>query len=93
MTRRLISRPTALALTMTLTLTACASSDPGTRDAPAVRDGEKRAIYSGEIESDPAVQRAWEQGLSALEARCRATGEYCAAAAALRRGMAAGRPS
>lgn len=81
-------RSIALALAATLTLTACASSDPGARDVARTQDNSqnasRRIVYSADIADDPTVQRQWESGLGALEARCRETGEFCAEAERLR---------
>lgn len=81
------SRPLILAL-VTAALTACASSDPGARDAARAQDDRQNAshrnVYSVDIADDPYVQRQWESGLGALEARCRETGEFCAEAERLR---------
>jgi hypothetical protein len=75
-------RAKALTLATLLALTACASSDPGAREAARAQDDRQHAshrnVYSANIADDPFVQRQWESGLSALEARCRETGEFCA---------------
>jgi hypothetical protein len=80
-------RLSAMTLIMMLALTACASSDPGAQEDAAARDEGRRDVYSGEIASDPAVQRQWRDGLEALKARCREAGEFCAEAEAVRRGV------
>jgi hypothetical protein len=67
-----------------LVLSACAFSDGGMRDAAVAEEQARRDVYSGEIGSDPAVQRQWRDGLNALEARCREAGEFCAEAEAVR---------
>lgn len=48
------------------------------------QDASHRNVYSADIADDPYVQRQWESGLGALEARCRETGEFCAEAERLR---------
>jgi hypothetical protein len=76
------------AVVLILPLTACASSDPGAREAARAEDDNqdagRRNVYSADIADDPYVQRQWESGLSALEARCRETGEFCTEAEQLR---------
>jgi hypothetical protein len=69
---------------MVAVLTACASDDPGAREAARDQDASSRNIYSADTADDPYVQRQWESGLSALEARCRESGEFCAEAEQLR---------
>jgi hypothetical protein len=77
-------RPIGVTLAFGMILSACASSDPGTRDAGRAQDDSRRNVYSADIADDPYVQRQWESGLGALEARCRETGEFCADAERLR---------
>jgi hypothetical protein len=77
----------AMAIVALIAITACASSNPVPQDAAADRAPEQRDMWSGEVGSDPAMQRAREHGLGALEARCREAGEFCAQAEAVRRGL------
>jgi hypothetical protein len=83
-----MTRSKVAALAMTMALCACASSDPSAREAAraqdASQDASRRNVYSADIADDPYVQRRWESGLGALEARCRETGEFCAEAERLR---------
>jgi hypothetical protein len=80
-------RPISVTLAVSMILSACASSDPGARDAARAQDDSRRTIYSADIADDPYVQRQWESGLGALEARCRETSEFCAEAEQLRETM------
>lgn len=61
---------------------------PRTRTAPPPPTTAGRAVYSPKVLSDPWFLEQQRKGAEALAAQCRATGEMCAEAEALRHWLA-----
>ena len=61
--------------------------EPSAERARPARTGDEslRAPYSPDLLGDPAFLAGQRRNAEALEARCRASGEFCAEAEALRR--------
>jgi len=72
----------AIALPLGMMLSRDAPSAPAPAAVPAA---DRRAVFSPRVLSDPYFLDRQREGIEALEARCRETGEFCAEARQARR--------